>query len=83
MLIFSETTMQIGANLNRNVNWIVSYKVYVILTEVHKINKNPKGVKRMCPYMGMHFIVQLFFSWGFLNDFLQKIPFRNMHNIIM
>ena len=84
ILIFSETTGSIGTKLGRTVHWMIPYKVYVFCgSAVHKRNKRNKGVKKgMSIYMGVNYLLFIWFLSGYFNAFLKKIPFRNIVTLL-
>ena len=53
-------------------------------SDIHKINKNPKGVKKSASiYVGINYLLFICFYGDLFNAFLMKIPFRNIHNAIV
>ena len=89
ILIFfsdSETTGPIGTKFDEKFHWMVPYKFmpFFYWSEVHKGNKRTKGLKKgVSIYRYKLFIVPLCLTRIFINAFLKKIPFSNMHDIIM
>ena len=84
LIFFPETTWTIGTKLNlvwMFIGWSLHSLCFCCWSEVHKRNKRSKGCVHIYGY-------KLLFIWffkikEFINVFLNKILFIDMHNIIM
>ena len=67
LISFSETTGPIGTKLGRYVHWKVPNKVYVfVVDQKYTIETRvPKVSKRVCPYMGINYLLFICFWWWF------------------
>ena len=76
LVLHDVKSLDIGLSPTKFMFFLVDQK-YTIETRVLKVSQ------RVYMYMGINYLLFICFWWGYFDVFLTRIPFRNMHNVLL
>ena len=79
LIFFSESILPIRTKISRNIHWMISFTVYMLIKSTQKKQEFQRfrNIYRYTLFIVHLFLIIIFYA------FMWKIPFRKMHNVIM